>query len=203
MECFGCHDVKCAARFADEHPLTAVSYPLETFHAFQLTSAWTDWPIQGAILQQSLAAPEPTNTPATQPFPEIDLTINGVRFQMLEADVLKALGKPSKTKKGEEDACVGGFHRYQTYDGLTIDLLSDEHGRRYAVSSMELTSPKWEIAPGIHIGDSIEAVINTFGAAPFSQDGSLSYGIRDRDAWVGFDFEGGKLVRVTLSETLC
>ncbi len=151
---------------------------------------------------QSTATPSPT--PNTKPATEVDLTINGVHSGSREADVLSRLGKPKKTENSKEaDACAGGYHRYLKYEGITIDLLSDEHKRRYFVTRMEVTSPKWEIKPGIHIGDSLEKIREAYGEPDEETSDCLYYGTKGNEGSVDFYIKDGKLVKASMTETLC
>jgi hypothetical protein len=144
-----------------------------------------------------------TQTSDTLSAIEVDLTINGVSSGTSETRVLSLLGKPNEIKKGAEDVCAGGYHRYLIYGGLTIDVLSDGRGRQYAVTHIEVTSGKWDIAPGTHIGDSLSKVREAYGE-PISQDkDSLQYMTRGNEGWVHFRFNDGTLVRVEMTETLC
>ena len=150
-------------------------------------------------VETTLAQP---STPDARPLTEVDLTIHGVRSGMPEAKVIALLGKPRRTEKGEFDHCADYYHRYMIYDGLTIDLLGDKH-QPYSVTSMDLTSSKWDIAPGIHIGDPISKVRETYGE-PVSEDGeSLGYVTKGNEGWVIFSFENGKLIKAEMTETLC
>lgn len=151
----------------------------------------------------------PDERQSTKPTPNVSaniaLLVNGVGFNMPEAKVLSLLGKPQQIKKKEFDECVGGYHRELIYDGFRIDLLSDVNGRNFAITQMELTSPRWTIVPDIHIGDSFTRIREIFGEPiyPEEQEGCLFYGIKGADGFVIFCQVDGKLVRIYLNQTLC
>ncbi|MEQ1921164.1 MAG: hypothetical protein ABL952_01530 [Pyrinomonadaceae bacterium] len=135
----------------------------------------------------------------------ITLLVNGVGFNTPEAKVLSLLGKPQQIKKKEFDDCAGGYHRDLIYDGLRIDLLSDANGRNYAITQMDLTSPRWTIFPDLQIGDSFTRIREVFGEPiyPKEEEGCLFYGIKGADGLVTFCQADGILVRIYLNQTLC
>lgn len=175
----------------------------------------------GAVLAGCATMPKPTNetavlltvsptqSPSPSPKPnlmaDVELVINGVGFATPEAKVIELLGQPVYHTKRVLDECAGGYHRNLVYEGLTIDILSDEKGKNYSVTQLELTSPKWEIVPGLHIGDPFSRVREIFGEPiyPAEEDGCLFYGIKGADGLVSFCQADGKLVRVHLNQTLC
>lgn len=150
------------------------------------------------------ASATPSPSPTEKRLTEVDLTINGVRLGTSESEVLELLGKPNKIEKGGLDDCSSGHLREFQYHGLMIRLLSDGIGRNYTVTHIRVTSEKWEIAPGIRIGDPIFKVRETFGVpAHEGPAGLFFYGAKDKDGWVHFFGEDERLIRVVADLTLC
>lgn len=160
---------------------------------------------RGNAVSTSNAQAKPSPSPsATTKWPptEVDLTINGVRSGTSDAKVKQLLGKPKSDRRGQYDDCAG-YVRYLTYDGLIVEVISSEQDKGYTVTHMELTSSKYEIAPGLHIGDPVSRVRELYGE-PVNEDGeSISYVTKGNEGWVGFYFRDGKIVRVEMTETLC
>jgi hypothetical protein len=169
----------------------------------------------GACAQQQSEAPVQTDavpaivttsqasSPETRPQTEIELSIGGVIAGTSESMVITLLGKPRRIEKCEWDECAPGRHRILHYDGLTLDLLSDEKGKNFAVTSLEVTSDKWSVSPGLRIGDPVSSVRELYGEAISDNDGSLNYGIKNNDGWINFEYRDGKVTRITMRITLC
>jgi hypothetical protein len=151
----------------------------------------------------TLATASQTMPPEQRPLTEIDLTINGVRADTSEAKVLKGFGKPRRIKKGGWDDCVGGYDRDLYYDGLSIDLLSDEKGRNFAVVGLDLTSDKWTVDPGLRVGDPISKVRELYGEPNSDDKERLYYVSKNDDGWINFYYQGGKVTRISMQITLC
>ena len=140
---------------------------------------------------------------------EVDLKINGISSGTSYSTVIKKIGKPLKTKEDGYDECGGGYLKILFYGGWEIKFLSDDKKRNYTVISMNLTSPKWLIAPDIKIGANIKDVRAKYGE-PNSIVGSedfdkdiLDYVTKEHLGVVNFYFRNNKLIRVEMVETLC
>jgi hypothetical protein len=152
-----------------------------------------------AISDFSNAKPQPTKS-----LIEVDLTINGVSVGTAETEVIARLGKPRASRDNSDtDDCAGGYHRLFNYEGLIVDLLSDGKRHGYAVTRIELISSQWEIAPGVHMGDPISKVRETFGEPYSDEDECLFYAMKDNDGWVNFYYKDGTLIRAVVNVTLC
>jgi len=144
--------------------------------------------------------------PTTTLAREADLRINGVGLGSSQAIVLRQLGNPLKSKKGNENECGGGFYKTYEYDGLTIELLSNTKGRNYEVVSITCTSSKWVVS-GIRIGAKKKAVQARFGDCLSTQiEAELTrcfYAIKNNAGNSSFYFRGDRLTRLMWGYTLC
>jgi|GEM_PF-5993063 len=139
---------------------------------------------------------------------EVDLTVNGVRSGTSYARVIRALGKPLRqTDSRELDECANGYERVLRYPGLTVTLMSDERRRNHTVIALEVTSPRWTIAPGVKIGASMKVIRSKYGRphddAEATARNELWYVTKENLGGVTFTFRRGRLVRVWMGETLC
>lgn len=133
---------------------------------------------------------------------EVDLTVNGIRSGSTIQQVRK-LGKPVRiTSLGHND-CSDSFERTFVLSGLKIGVLGSKNGRQGNVYSLEVTSQKWKIAPGIRIGVKRETVLRKYGRPVSVEKGKLVYVTKDNLGWVGFHFRNGRLTRAEMMETLC
>lgn len=83
------------------------------------------------------------------------LKINGVGLYSTLAQVKKALGKPVKDGKPQEEGCIGAREKEVSYDGAWFYLMDGDSKDRktFEVKSFSVTSPKY-IVSGIKVGDS-------------------------------------------------
>ena len=136
---------------------------------------------------------------------EVDLHVNGISSGTSYSKIAKRVGTPSRVRKIGFDDCGGGFLKTLYYSGLKIGVLSDAKGRNYKVISIEVTSSKWKIAPRIRIGSDKGFVRSKFGKPISGWPGKnvLDYVTKENLGGVTFFFNGTKLIRVTMQETLC
>jgi len=142
-----------------------------------------------------------------QRWTEVDLTVKGIRSGTPYSTIINKIGKPIREKSIGIDECgEGGRIKNLIYAGLTIGVLSDPRGHNYQAFSIEVTSAKWMVSPGILIGDNRDHVRSTFGQPVRPDDGDpteLRYVTKENTGNVVFEFEAGKLLRVFMQETLC
>lgn len=137
---------------------------------------------------------------------EVDLKVNGIGSGTTYSTIIKKLRKPLHSENGGFDECGGGFIKTLHYSGLNIGLLSDAKGKVFSVISIEITSSKWLIEPGINVGANIEYVQAKLGQ-PIGDDidsqNTLDYVTKDNLGIVNFYFRNNRLVKVEMQETLC
>src|SRR5580765_1156518 len=133
----------------------------------------------------------------------IQLNVKDVDIGATTDEVNGKLGKPKSSQKKGENPC-GGTKLTYLYDGLVVDFEADANDR-FTVVAVEVTSQKWEIAPGISIGASTKDVLKKFGRPGFFPDSdpntSIGYWITDGGA--DFYFRDDRLVKIHWEENLC
>jgi hypothetical protein len=139
------------------------------------------------------------------PVPTVELAVNGVGITTIRADVEKKLGKPKSLKRVGENPCGGRKLTYE-YGGLTIDLDPDSPGEKdFMVVGIVVTSPKWEVEPGVRVGMTAEDVQQRLakGYMTYSTSGSrqLTYSIPDGHA--EFHFPEKQVTRIFWQMNLC
>lgn len=162
------------------------------------------------VVQTETAKPSPTSSPFpnnTNPFEEPPITqfnVKGIGIGASYETVLRQFGKPLSSKKGKTDSCSESIKTILRYDGLTITFDEDEDEQNIVVI-IEVTSPKWEVAPGVSVGASLEDVRAKFGQ---SNEVSKKSGFDvltyfDGDGAANFYFWNNKLVKVNRDLNLC
>lgn len=141
-------------------------------------------------------------TIAQRTLTEVDLTVNGIHSGSKLA-VVKKLGKPIRKNNLGYNDCADRYQSTYYYSGLEIGVLSSKNGRSTAVISLRVTSNRWQIAPNIHIGATKKTIIRTYGKPNEASETEISYVTKENLGWVRFTFRKGKLIRVTMDETLC
>lgn len=142
---------------------------------------------------------------------EIDIRVNNIGSGASYSSVVKKLGRPTRSKTqriNQSEACTGAAETHLTlfYPGLKVALLGDQKEQNLSVYSTEVASKKWEVS-GIRIGTDIKNVIAKFGE-PISQikrseKTILYYVTKDNLGTINFLFRHNKLVKITMTETLC
>lgn len=162
---------------------------------------------QAGYQESKVIGQEDTPTTDKRKWTEVDLTVNGIRSGTPYSTIVNKIGKPTRERSIGRDECgEGGRMKNLIYPGLTIGVLSDPRGRNYEVISIEVTSDKWSISPGIRIGAERKSILQTFGKSvnddALTSD-RIDYVTRDNMGLVNFSFQNGKLVRASMQETLC
>ena len=147
-----------------------------------------------------------------QQITEVDFRVKSVGLGSSHSLVLRQLGRPisSKRQKIPDDhgVCGPAYTLFELrYNGAVIELHGDLSGRNFEVASMEITSPKFLIAPGIRIGRT-EAETRSKLGEPIherTEPGSrvLYYVTKDNLGGAGLYFRNGQLVKVNWNYTLC
>jgi hypothetical protein len=134
----------------------------------------------------------------------IVLQVKGVDIGAKYQTVLRQLGKPLSSKKRGTNPC-GNTKLVLRYSGLTITFDDDGSGRNFIVVVIEVTSPKWEVAPGISVGASLADVQKKFSQteAPTKEKGLENLSYFAGDGYANFYFRNKKLVKVAWELNLC
>lgn len=143
---------------------------------------------------------------AQKNWPEADIRVNGIGSGSSYSQILRKIGRPYRTvDKGVDDECAGGKLKELIYRGLTIGILSDAKGRNFSVYSIEINSNKWSIQHGIKIGSTRKTVISKLGKPIIdkAEPHMIRYVTKENLGIVAFTFRNGKLVRISMQETLC
>lgn len=152
---------------------------------------------------------------SAQKLPQTDLIINGIGNGTPLAPVIKTFGKP-KSQTDFQETC-GGFSRTLSYDGLDVEMIGDENGKKQTVLSLKITSPKWTTSKGVKIGDNYKTVLAKYGKTKyedayerpteekvFTGEKWLTYEMKTNGpGGVTFYFKNDKLIRMEIEPTIC
>ena len=154
----------------------------------------------------------PTQDPQPQ-YTEVDLRIKSVGLGTSHALVLRHLGRPAASKRERildpEEVCGPSYTLLVLrYEGAVIELNGDLNGRNFEVVSIEVTSPKFLIAPGIKIGMTEEQARSKIDGPPAevrTDSGSriLIYVTKENLGGASLYFRKGRLVKVGWGYTMC
>jgi hypothetical protein len=134
----------------------------------------------------------------------IELSVNGINVGASQEEVLSKFGKPLSTTKRGENPC-GNLKLTIHYPGVKIVLDDDGDGKTFTVVAIEVTSTKWEVAPGVRVGADSDTVRVRIGeASEPRKEGNVAewpYSIPDGYAYLYFRNE--KLVKAVWELNLC
>ena len=110
-----------------------------------------------ALLIASSTAAAQTSNPAK-------LKFRGIGLDSTYAQVIKALGKPTKDGPATDEGCIGGQEKEVEFEGVSFYLMNGDSkgGKTFEVKSFEIKSPQF-IASGVKVGDPQTLVRKTFG----------------------------------------
>lgn len=160
--------------------------------------------IAAAQSQQNSADSSPSPRPIQPKL--IDFNVRGIRLGDTESVVIEKLGKPSRRKVSTVDIC--GVTKLLTlqYDGIEVQLDSNEVEKTWSVLEIWITSPKISIEPGIRIGENIDEIERKLGPAyvehRLREPAELSYSTRDNDN-ANLTFKRNQLAKVRLYINPC
>jgi hypothetical protein len=157
--------------------------------------------------------PSPTPTPAitaaapadtaSQDWNTVRNEVNGIAIADSGEKVIKRFGKPLSVKKHGTNPC-GGNKTVLHFPGIKFTL-DEEEGEGKIVVGIEISSSKWEIAPGVRIGFTLEEVRAKMGRlGTLSRENGtdvLSYG--DGDGYLTYTFRNEKLVKIMRNLNMC
>jgi len=129
--------------------------------------------------------------------------VSGIAIGSTFTEVVGQFGRPNLIKKGGTNPC-GGNKSIFRYSGIVFTLDEDE-SKRNIVVVIEITSPKWKIAPGIRTGFTVAEVRAKMGRlgnmVNEKRSELLEYG--DGDGYINFYFTDGKLVKIVRDLNQC
>ena len=143
---------------------------------------------------------------------EVNLRVQGVGLGSSYSLVRRQLGTPLSSKRekivDKFEVCGPSYTSLRLgYRGVVVKLMSDLRSRNFKVISMEVTSPRLLIAPGIKIGMTEKEVRSKLGV-PFQERNDsgvhiLDYNTKENDGGAGFHFIGRRLMKVEWKYVLC
>ena len=148
----------------------------------------------------------PTPQPSVEPTPPENWNdaynfVNGVRIGTSYAELKQRFGKPLSEKRRGENAC-GYIKTVVTYNGIRFTL--DDSRESNIVILIEITSPEWEMTPGVKVGMDIAQIRNKMGRnGSHRKDEVETLGYVDGDGYLTFQFTGGKVAVITRELNLC
>ncbi len=119
--------------------------------------------IASAQSQQNSVDSAPSPSPIQPKL--IDFNVRDVRLGDTESVVIEKLGKPRRREASTVDIC--GVTKLLTlqYEGIDVQLDSNEAEKTWSVLEIWITSPKISIEPGIRIGENIDEIERKLGPA--------------------------------------
>src|SRR6185503_12233004 len=149
-------------------------------------------------------------TIAQSQFNEVDLRVKRVGLGSSYSQVLRQLGRPisrDRTKVMDETCGPPYTFLQLKYNGAVLELHGDLRGRTVEVVSMEITSSKFFIMPGIKVGMTEPEALAKLGkpAQGMWELGvrTLTYVTKGNDGVAVLFFRDGRLEKVYWKYTLC
>lgn len=143
-------------------------------------------------------------TPNVQAQNTISLNVKGIEIGATYLQVIRRFGKPPSSSESGENPC-GGKKLVLRYPGLVFTLDGETSLRYFIVVAIEVSSPKYPVAPAIGVGASLAKVRSKLSRKDKllrEADGQkLSYFIRD--GFADFHFRRNKLVKAVWRMNLC
>lgn len=154
------------------------------------------------IAVDSVPAPQPSVEPTPpENWNDAYNYVNGVRIDTSYAELKQRFGKPLSEKRRGDNAC-GYIKTVVTYKGIRFTL--DDDGDSNKVILIEITSPEWEMTPGVKVGMDIAQIRNKMGRnGSHRMDEVETLGYVDGDGYLTFQFTGGKDAVITRELNLC
>ena len=145
-------------------------------------------------------------------YDEVNLRLKGIGLGSSYASVLRRWGRPLSSKRekvvDEYEVCGPPYTSLRlSYEGASIELMGDLRWRNFKVVSMEITSGKFLIAPGIKVGMTEKEIRSKLGV-PFQQRHEsgvliLNYATKGNDGGAGLHFVSGRLIKIDWEYILC
>lgn len=143
-------------------------------------------------------------TPNVQAQNAISLNVKGIGIGATYPQVTRRFGKPLSSSEGGDNPC-GGKKLMLRYPGLVFTLDGETSLRYFIVVAIEVTSPKYPVAPTIGVGANLAKVRSKLGRKNELRKEAggqkLSYSIRD--GFADFHFRQNKLVKAVWKMNLC
>jgi hypothetical protein len=158
-----------------------------------------------ALLIASSTTTAQTSNPAK-------LRFRGIGLDSTYAQVIKALGKPTKNGPSTEEGCIGGQEKELEFEGVSFYLMNGDSkgGKTFEVKSFEIKSPKY-VTSGVKVGDRPARVRKTFGRKystdrdPDTGETIWHYAMNDREGpgTTTFRFKNGKITSIASDFLVC
>ena len=156
------------------------------------------------------AAASSQNFQRARVLPEVELKVRGVGLCTSYAGVRHQLGRPRRIERRKDlDTTCAPPHRVWTlsYDGLRIALFGGLERDDFQVVSIEVTSSRWLIHPGVRIGTNERETGLHLGAPLAAKDEAgdrvFSYPNKGNDGYAIFHYDSDRLVMVSWESALC
>ena len=134
----------------------------------------------------------------------ISPNVKGIALGATYVKVTRRFGKPLSERDGGKDSC-NGEKLLLSYPGVIFTLDGETSLRYYVTISIDGTSPKYPVAPGIAVGANLAKVQSKFGrGGKLTKEAGrqkLSYPVKD--GFADFYFRKNKLVRAVLRMNPC
>lgn len=144
------------------------------------------------------------STPTAEAQKTISPNVKGIGLGATYIKITRRFGEPLSSRDAGKDSC-GGEMLVVSYPGLVFTLDGENSLRYYVTISIEVTSPKYPVVPGIGVGASLAKVQAKFGRnGKLTREAGgqkLSYFIKD--GFADFYFRKNKLVRAVLRMNPC
>lgn len=143
-------------------------------------------------------------TPTAQAQKTISPSVKGIGLGATYVKVTRRFGKPLSERDAGKDSCNGEKLELH-YPGVVFTLDGETSLRYYVTISIDVTSAKYPVAPGISVGASLAKVQSKFGRngklTKETGGQKLSYSVKD--GFADFYFRKNKLVRAVLRMNPC
>jgi hypothetical protein len=135
---------------------------------------------------------------------------NGIGLDSTYAQVVRALGKPAKDGRPQEEGCIGAREKYVDYAGASFYFMDGDskNGKTFEVKAFDVTSAKYVVS-GVKVGDTEAVVRRKFGRkyTVKTEDGikNWSYEMDPNrgPGWTTIDFKNGKVVKIASAYQVC
>jgi hypothetical protein len=141
---------------------------------------------------------------------EVDLRIRRVGLGSALSQVQQRFGVPSSRREESisDTTCGPPYTRLDlSYKGLALRLQGSFEGKRFTVVSVEVSSRKWIVHPGLRVGMEEQLVRRKLGEPIEESDEGgfhrLHYVNKGNDGFAVFYFKGRILIKMEWESNLC
>ena len=140
------------------------------------------------------------------------IKFKGIGLDSTYAQIVKALGKPTKEDVAKEEGCIGGHEKSIKYPGISFYMMDGDSrgGKTFEVKAFEFSVPGYLVS-GIKIGDTPATVRKKFGRKytvdTEREPGEITwfYAMNDRDGpgTTAVVFKNGKVMKISSAYQVC